>query len=95
LTSDVSGICLTPKYARTFVCADGDDGVDSELLNDADHRVRSGVNRLIAEINDETLPATSPLALLLTTAGSRAFDADIVGDRYNRTRLSKMGCKIS
>ena len=64
--------------------ADGDDGVDRELPNDVDdHRVRSeGVYRFIAEIgDDDILTSPPPLALvLLTTAGNRAFGADVDGD---------------
>ena len=37
-----------------------------------------GANQLIAESDGEAL--TSPLALVLTTAGTRAFDADVDGD---------------
>ena len=45
---------VAPKYK-------GEDGVDIELPNDEDHRVRlKGVNRLITEIDDEAL--TSLLA---------------------------------
>jgi hypothetical protein len=62
-----------------FVGTDGDDGVGSELPNEVGHRVTSeGVNRLIAEIDDEGL--TSPLVLVLTTVGNRAFDAGEDGD---------------
>ena len=39
-----------------FVGADSDDGVDSKLPNNVNHRVRlEGVNRFIAEIIDEAL----------------------------------------
>jgi hypothetical protein len=71
---------LTRKYEGDdveFVGADGDDGVDSELPTEMDHRKISGLNRLIADIDDAL---TSPLALVLTTPGSRAFDADVDGD---------------
>ena len=44
-----------------------------------DHRVRSeSINRLIAEIDDEV--STSLLAWVLPIAGSRAINADVVGD---------------
>lgn len=52
---------------------DGDDGVDSELPSEVDHRVRSeDVNRLKAEIDGETL-TVSP-ALVLTSPRGRVFD---------------------
>ena len=67
---------LTTSVSIFFL---GDDGIDSELPNEVDNRVRSeGENQLIAEIDSEAL--TSPLVLVLTTAGTRAFDADIDGD---------------
>ena len=52
------------------VVVDGDDGVDSELPNE--------VNRLI-EFDDEAFP--SPLVLVLTIVGIRAFGTDLDGDK--------------
>lgn len=62
--------------------ADGDNGVDSELPSEVDHRVRSeDANRLKAEIDEEALTA-SP-ALVPTSLGGRVFDEGYDGDEGN------------
>jgi len=55
--------------------ADCDNGVDSELLSEVDHRARSEVaNRLIAEIDEDAL--TSPPTLVLTSVEGRFVDGE-------------------